>query len=179
MIGLVALTITGVYLSNWAQVLGIVPYVLSKLNKRKLVLPAFYIYVIGVILTTKPTSIYSFEGLFGAILLPTTTFLVLDDTLRGGIKFEKNELLLGLLLAVSALNPTTLVMTITGVSLGIARLRFGKTAKYLYGWVITTATFLYIGKSMLQAPSAQALVIAGLSLMLPVVVDFIEVRGSL
>jgi len=175
MIGLVALAVTGVTLGSWAQALGVLPYLLSKAGRKELVLPAFYAYVIGAILTTKPMSVYSSEGTIEAVLLATTAFLVLDDVLRGP-PLRKDELPLGVLLSVSAFNSAALAVALTGVTVGVARLRFGRIARYLYLWIIATVALLYLGRSTLQAPSSQALVIAGLALMFPVIVDFIESR---
>ena len=164
MIGLVAAIVTGLTLNSWAQVLGTLPYLTLRLKRGVYPVLAFYIYILAVILTSDSTNIYSINGAITAMLLASTAFLVLDDVLRGQF-FEKTELPIAILLAVSAVNPKALAVAMVIASIIVARKRFGKKARYLYLWAIGTIVILYPSRATLQAPNSQALVIAGLALI--------------
>lgn len=173
MIGLVAAIVTGLTLNSWVQALGVLPYLALRLKKGVYTVLAFYIYILAVILTSGSTDIYSINGAVTAILLASTVFLILDDVLRGQF-FEKTELPIAALLAVSAVNPKVLAVAMVIASIIIARKRFGKKARYLYLWTIGITIILYLSRATLQAPSAQALVIAGLALVFPMLTELGE-----
>jgi hypothetical protein len=179
MIGLVALLLAAAVLGKWVFALSAIPYLL-RLRDRNLSLVAFYAYALAVALSTGEVSIYTAEGAKVAILTLTSTFLLLDEVLRG-IQTDRRSLYISALLAVSAVNDYTLIAALIGATLHAAYLRFGRAAYILAGWFQAAGLLLYLGRERLTSPAAQSLVLIGLALLLLLLaerkdVEFTEVR---
>lgn len=178
MIGLVASILVGVALQNYPFLLAAIPYLL-RVKSRNLSLMAFYGYVILLALTLPGGSIYSWEGIKTALFASTSTFLLLDDVLRGVRIGEKEAIISGVLIA-SAFNDYALSVALIGVTLYLAYLYFGKAVYYLAGWLGASVIALAMMKDQLKDPVAQTFVVIGLGLILLMVaerknVEFLEV----
>ena len=176
MIGLLAVLLAGIVLKEWAFGLGIVPYLL-RLKDRNFALLAFYAYAIVLALMTPGVSLYTHEGFLQAVVLFTTTFILLDEVL-GGLKFGREAVIISVFLIVSALNDYTFMITLLGITLYVAYLRFGETAYYLAGWLVTSTLILYSLKNNLPNKMAQALVVIGLGMIFLIFAERKEVDFS-
>ncbi|ASJ06371.1 hypothetical protein [Thermococcus pacificus] len=163
MIGLMAALLAGVVLKQWAFGLAVVPYLL-RLRSRNLSLIAFYAYVLTVVLMVPGVSIYTHEGLVQAVGAFTSTFLLLDEVLRG-VKISRTELALSALLLASAVYDYAFVAALIAVTIYAVYLRFGRVVYYILGWLVTSAVVLYLLKNSLPDRVAQSFVMIGLGLI--------------
>jgi len=163
MIGLIAALLAGIVLKEWVFGLAVVPYIL-RLKGRNPSLMAFYSYVLAVILKVSGASVYTHEGLVAAIATSASTFLLLDEVLRG-IKIGRTELVLSALLLVSAIHDYAFVTALIAVTTYVVYLRFGQMVYYLSGWMVSSAVVLYVLRGHLSDPVAQSFVIIGLGLI--------------
>ncbi len=163
MIGLMAVLLAGVVLRKWIFGLAVIPYVL-RLRSKNLSLIAFYGYVLVIVLKLPGESVYVHEGLVVAIVASTSTFLLLDEVLRG-IKIDRTELALSALLLASAVYDSFLVVALITVTIYVVYLRFGRVVYYLLGWLGTSAVVLYLLKDSLPDRVAQSFLIIGLGLV--------------
>lgn len=163
MIGLVASLLTGVVLGRWVFALSFIP-VLLRLRGRDAALIAFYLYVLALLPYLSGLSVFTRQGLVLALSVSLSTFLLLDEVLRGA-SFGREELLLSGILAVSALYDYTFLSVLFVVTLYVSFRRFGKVSFYLIGWFALFAlAFLILGGS-LREPASQALMIIGLAML--------------
>ena len=160
MIGLVAPLVAAIVLKEPALALAALPYIL-RVRGRNISLVAFYAYVLTVIFVVPPSSIYESEGLRVAVLLFTSTFLLLDEIL-GGIALRRDRILLSGLLIASSVNDYATLTAMVGASLYAARSRFGKGAYYLAAWMAGSALVLYLLRENLSDPVMQAFTVVGL-----------------
>ncbi|WP_297498801.1 hypothetical protein [Thermococcus sp.] len=178
MIGLLAVLLAGVVLKEWAFVLGIIPYLL-RLKDRNFALLAFYAYAVVLAVMAPGVSLYTHEGFLQAVVLFTSTFLLLDEVL-GGVRFNREATIVSMLLLASALNDYTFMVALLGATIYVARLRFRETVYYLVGWLGASALALYLLRNIIPDRVAQSFLIIGLGLVFLLLaerkgVDFLEV----
>lgn len=176
MIGLAATLVSGIVLGKWAFALSAIPYLL-RFKSRNLALIAFYLYALPVVLTADEGSLYTPQGLTTALLTFASTFLLLDELLRGPEINRKNTYVAGILL-LSAFSDYTVTAAMIGLMLYVSYARFGKEAYYLAGWMGLSGLTLYLGKNTLQNTAAQSLVLIGLGLLFLLFAERKEVSFS-
>ncbi|ASJ08360.1 hypothetical protein A3L11_03575 [Thermococcus siculi] len=179
MIGLMAALLTGIVLKQWVFALAVIPYLL-RLKGRNPALIAFYAYVMVIALTVPGESLYTHSGLVSAVSVSVSTFLLLDEVLRG-VKLDRVELIISGILLVSAVYDYAFVAALVGVSIYLAYLRFGRVVYYLLGWFGVSSLALYLLGDTLPDRVAQSFVIIGLGLIFLLLaerkdVEFLEVR---
>ena len=163
MIGLMAALLAGVVLKEWVFGLAVVPYLL-RFKGRNPSLIAFYVYVLAVILKVPSASVYTPEGLVAAVATSVSTFLLLDEALRG-INIDRTELALSALLLASAVYDYAFVVALIVVTIYVVYLRFGRVVYYLLGWLGISTIVIYLLKNSLPDRVAQSFVIVGLGLV--------------
>jgi hypothetical protein len=109
-------------------------------------------------------SLITRDGLILALSASLSTFLLLDEVLRG-LRFDRETLVLSALLAVSALYDYAFVSALLGVSLYLSSKYFGRASYYLAGWTGVVLLSLFLFRGRLETPMAQTLFLIGIALI--------------
>lgn len=108
MIGVIASVIAGLVLNEYVMFIGPVVFALS-LKNRDLGLVGYFLYILYSGSKVVAGDVYTYGELMNALMVAFSGVLLLDDVLRGSVRFRKSELiptlfiLLGLVLPESFL----------------------------------------------------------------------------